>query len=241
MSDKLSIVIPTYNRPELLRATLGFLQAGTRLPIIVADGSETSVARANKEICHAMGENISYFERPNTDTSTAPIDNVVRRLQAAFASVATPYVVCCADDDLLVVESALTGVDFLEANDDYIGCQGVSLGFRYEPFGLRVEHLEYSDASIDGRDASARLMQLFSRYEFPFYCVFRTPVQRWIFDNVRWSTSPHFFEIFHTTAAVVAGKLKRIDEVYYLRNVETTAMSATAHSENKETPSAGWI
>ena len=132
----------------------------------------------------------------------------------------------------------MTGVDFLEANDDYIGPwlpRRFAAGFRYEPFGLRVEHLEYSDASIDPTLLPVSC-NCSPGTKFPFYCVFRTPVQRWIFDNVRWSTSPHFFEIFHITAAVVAGKLKRIDEVYYLRNVETTAMSATAHSENKETP-----
>jgi glycosyltransferase domain-containing protein len=242
MYPKLSIIIPTYNRPQLLPRTLRFLQAGPRLPMVVADGSEVSIASANAEICRGLGENISYFHIPNADNGAVAVrNNSFQRVQKALGMVETPYVTFCADDDLLMVESALASVKFLEENKEYSGCQGLSFRFRYEPLGLRVEGVEYDDASIDGQDAGTRLMQLFSRYESPFYCVSRTSFQRRVADRLDAMTSFAFAELLQATAVVLEGKLKRLYDIHYLRNVETTTASSAPVSTREDVPSANFI
>jgi hypothetical protein len=67
MYPKLYVIIPTYNRPQLLLRTLHLLRAGPRLSMVVAEGSEVSIASANADICRGLGDNISYFHIPNAD------------------------------------------------------------------------------------------------------------------------------------------------------------------------------
>ena len=103
MPAKLSVVIPTYNRPQLLRRALRFLRTEGRIPIIVADGSLPDAAETNAATCKGMGGNVPYFHLPSPAGSAAQINNVIQRLSMALSMVKTPYVVFCADDDLLVM------------------------------------------------------------------------------------------------------------------------------------------
>ena len=61
MPAKLSVVIPTYNRPQLLRRALRFLRTEGRIPIIVADGSLPDAAETNAATCKGMGGNVHVF------------------------------------------------------------------------------------------------------------------------------------------------------------------------------------
>jgi glycosyltransferase domain-containing protein len=226
MPAKLSVVIPTYNRPHLLPRALGFLKNEGCVPIIVADGSSQTSAEINSRTCLEMGCSVTYFHTPSAEGSVAQLNNAIQRLCRAVSLVKTPYVVFCGDDDLLMLDSALACVDFLEKNESYVGCQGLVVGFQYELGLLRLEHLEYQDASIDGSDICTRLMQLFSRYESPFYCVSRTPIQRQVLEQATGSISGAFFELFHATAVVVRGKIKRLSGLHYLRDMTSTTSSA---------------
>jgi glycosyltransferase domain-containing protein len=241
MPAKLSVVIPTYNRPQFLRRALRFLRTDGRIPIIVADGSLPDAAETNAATCKGMGGNVPYFHLPSSAGSAAQINNVIQRLSMALSMVKTPYVVFCADDDLLMMESALACVEFLENNGDYVGCQGFTVGFREESGVLKVEHLEYRDLSIDGVDVGTRLMQLFSRYESPFYSVVRTPIQSQVFEKGMVPISGAFFELFHSTAIVMAGKIKRIGGLHYLRDVTTTTASATPVADRGAVPTGNFM
>ena len=129
MPPLLSIIIPTYNRPEQLLATLRFLQArAIRLPIFVADGSDENFAPQNRE-CTKLGDNISYVHSP-AGSGEGPWQNYRRRISEVLNAVATPYVVYCADDDLLIIENAVKAAKFLETHVDYIGCHGTYLHYR---------------------------------------------------------------------------------------------------------------
>ena len=241
MPAKLSVVIPTYNRPQLLPRALRFLKAEHNVPIVVADGSPPDAAATNAAICKGMGGDISYFHVPSPAGPVAQVNSAVQRLCTALSMVGTPYVVFCADDDLLMVESALGCVDFLEKNADYVGCQGLAVGFRVESRLLKVEHVEYQDLSIDGSDVSARLMQLFSHYESPFYCVVRTPVQSRVLEKAIGSISGAFFELFHSTALVMAGKIKRVGGLHYLRDVTETTTSAAPVADRGTVPTGNFM
>jgi len=218
MSSPLTIVIPTYNRAELLAETLRFLQnRAVRVPIIVADGSDAAHAAKNAETCRLLGENISHFHLLPPET-TDSYRRFVYRIAAAFDRVMTPYVVFSGDDELLIVENALKAVDFLELNPDYVAAHGVYLYFRYDRDVIRIESLCYDGPSFDGGETGSRLLQLYSAYEPPFYAVFRTAVQQKTFEYLRTVPGNIFVEICHSTASIVAGKIKRLDGIFYLRN-----------------------
>src|SRR6185436_15579327 len=109
--------------------------------------------------------------------------NYLNRMVEAVGRVATPYVAMCADDDLIFVDSALRCAEFLERNEDYIACHGVYAGFSYSRGRLEIESIVYDGASIDCAEMTARLIQLYSRYEATFYAVFRTSTQLQILES----------------------------------------------------------
>jgi glycosyltransferase domain-containing protein len=229
MMDNVSIIIPTYDRPDALRRTISYLQAGRpRLPIIVADGSNGATAARNAETCARLGANITYLSRPSATkgpgaVSTAEyamvMENYFERYSAALEAVTTDYVAVCADDDLLVPESAVRAAAFLDEHPAYVSCHGIYLAFRYIDTDIQIESVIYDGRSIDGTEVGSRLMQLLAHYEAPYYGVYRTAIQREIMAQVSRINVGLFFEIFHSSATAVRGKIKRLGNIYYLRNV----------------------
>ena len=232
MSVKVTLLIPTYNRPKYLERTLHFLKAQkTSIPIIVADGSNTDNAARNREVCKGYGDEVDYFHVPSPADSAGVLNNYCERYLRAVDRVKTGYVATCADDDLPIISSTLRCVEFLDNQPEFVACHGVYLGFRYVPRGILIDEIHYSGPSIDGREAGGRLMQLHARYESLYYAVFRTGTQRTIIHEAMQLTPVNFIEIHHSTLAVLTGKIKRLDEIYYFRN-----LSVKPHSREYE----GW-
>jgi len=220
MNNDATIFIPTYNRPDLLTRTIAFLQRGSmRLPIIVGDGSAPEAAAKNEEACRQLGPNIEYFHVPSPSEYGASSRSYLQRFVQAFDRVKTPFVVCCADDDILLPETVVKAADFLSKNPDYVACEGIYLIFQYDGDRLRIDGKCYDSPSVDGGEIGSRLMQFYTRYEAPFYAVVRTSIQKSIFARAQDINTLMLLETFHSAAIVAAGKLKRLDNIYNLRNL----------------------
>ncbi len=221
MDHGVTVFIPTYNRPEMLRRTLAFLhQGGSSLPVIVGDGSDSPiVASLNERTCRQFGENVEYFRNPPARDIDGALKNFLSRYNVALARVKTPYVACCADDELLITDTVVECAKFLADNNDYAACHGMYLSFRYADDAVQIDNMVYQEPSIDGNDVGGRLMQLYSNYEAPYYAVFRTEIQRRIIQSAQSIELAIMVETFHSAAAVSQGKIGRLDKIYYLRNV----------------------
>ena len=218
MPQLLTIIIPTYNRPDSLLRTVHFLRRQSpALPLIVADGSAAQYAPHNAQ-CAGFGDNVVYFHEPSIPDEN-PWKNYCRRMQQALARSDTPYSVACADDDLLISENAVQAAKFLDENPSYVGCHGHYLQFEYAGDIIRIPNVEYQEPSIDTNEISGRLLQLFSRYEALFYAVFRTAAMRVLLDRYSEPNPPLWPEIYHSTSAVIAGKIYRSNTIYCLRNI----------------------
>jgi glycosyltransferase domain-containing protein len=229
MSQDVTVIIPTFNRPEMLPRTLSFLQnTANRLPIIVADGSDAENSAHNLETCRRAGANVSYVHIPAPPeiADAAPfrryldlLAHYFRRYLLALTRVATRYVVHCGDDDLLMPEAIIESAEFLDGNSEYVACHGMYFNFRFTNRGVDIESSTYDGPAIDGNEFGSRVIQLFSRYESPYAAVYRAPVQRAILERLVEMPGTLFSEIFHATATLVEGKVKRLDRIYYLRNI----------------------
>jgi glycosyltransferase domain-containing protein len=220
MAPLITVVIPTYNRADVFIGTISLLQNSfASVPIIVADGSDDEHAKKNAE-CKRLGQNISYFHLPTG--SEAPIKNYFRRVISALEQVATPYVVFCGDEDIIVLDNVQRSAQFLENNKDYVACHGSYLLFRYDHDAIQIENIVYEGASIDSEEVGGRLIQLFSSYEASYYAVFRASVQRKLVTRCEQAEMPLWPETYHSTAAVIEGKIKRLDNIHCLRNIGNT-------------------
>jgi glycosyltransferase domain-containing protein len=218
MTALLTVLIPTYNRPEQLARTVRFLQRHPApFPIIIADGSDDEQASRNRH-CRDLGNNILYFHAP-LEPPEDTWKNYFRRTEKALDQINTPYAAFCADDDLLIPESAIESAAFLQDNPQYVACHGHYLQFEYTTDKIRIPNFEYQGPSIDADEVAGRLIQLFSRYEAPFYAVYRTAAMRVLMGRFQEPVPPLWPEIYHSTGAVIAGKIHRSETIYCLRNI----------------------
>src|SRR5262245_32288545 len=110
----LTVVLPTYNRVELLRRALDHY-ASQRLAarFIVADSSSEPHLAANKAVIEALRPRLAV------EHIVYPSDIVqIVKMRDAVYRVATPYVVMAADDDFFTVAGLERAVEFLTAHPD---------------------------------------------------------------------------------------------------------------------------
>lgn len=216
----LTLIIPTFNRPELLRRTLWFVRRASDAPIIVTDASDSIRAEQNARTCTAIGGATRHLSIPSPEDPEGKIRNYRDRLVEAIRRVRTPHVTMCADDDFILMRAARRCADFLERDDGFIACHGLYAGFQSNMAGIEVASMVYQAPSIDADEVSARLMQLYSQYEATFYAVYRVPIQERIFEAIP-TDLEKFLQVEATQSALTAatGRVKRLDDLYYLRNL----------------------
>ena len=124
-----SVVIPTYNRSDLITASLDSILAQTRPPdsvIVVDDGSSDNTPAILAE----YGDRITRIEKANGGKSSA--------LNIAIASVDSDYVWIFDDDDIALPDGLAAHVDHLATHPD--------TDFTYSP--KYVFHGEFSSQAI---------------------------------------------------------------------------------------------
>lgn len=108
-----TILIPTYNRPNELRRNLLYMKkAENPFPIIVLDGSRSEFRESNKKISNDLGA--SYPLIPDDYLHFG------KRIYLACRDyVKTKYVVIVGDDDFMIPDGVKICADFLDKHDDY--------------------------------------------------------------------------------------------------------------------------
>jgi glycosyltransferase domain-containing protein len=125
-ADRVTVVVPTYNRPAELSRLLHFQkEAGPSLRILVLDGSAPDAVPANASICAAF-PNVTHRQFPSQL-------HLGLRLTEGLRMVTTPYMLFCADDDFFFPEGVVECARFLDANPDYSSALGTVLTLRYFP------------------------------------------------------------------------------------------------------------
>ena len=208
--DRLTCLVPTYNRPEFLRRLLQFYrQFPLPCSFLVADSSEPVAMAENQAIIHDARSTFDITYRHfNVDLTT--------KCCQALQQVQTPYVVLCADDDYLLPPALQHCVQFLETHPDYSVAQGIMAIVN------RPGKPPYATAgySIVDDDPIARCGKMF-RFNFTtFYGIYRTATLR---DNFQVTTtgidcaSSHFFpELMLSQLSVMRGRVKVLPEIFYL-------------------------
>lgn len=223
-----TIVIPTYERSAFLRRALRYYEGrGARYPIVVADSSSDEVKRENR----ATVESISGVDVVHLD-HFAPDENPCLKVVEACRTVATPYMVLCADDDFTTPRGIDECVAFLMGNPDYSLAQGYCIVFTHEPEtegGDRVRWQQYLvTPTIDMPDPLERLYFHLSAYQVTYYAVHSTTV----FIEVMQEAAEHtddsrFGELLPSALSVVMGKCRHLDVLYSAR--ESHPAMAGAH------------
>jgi glycosyltransferase domain-containing protein len=122
--SKLTILIPTYNRPYELERAIEYWRS-TPVNVTILDGSEMS--HFSLEILSSI-PNVSYHHLPQS-VGDSWRQNYVHRLDFARSLTKTKYSALCADDDYFSVSGLVASLRVLEDNADLDAVVGKTLGF----------------------------------------------------------------------------------------------------------------
>jgi len=210
-----TLIIPTYNRPALLKKLITYLsQMRVAFNIMVLDSSNADVQIGNESFCGNSSLNINYRGYPE---ETKPLDKWLDGLN----KVSSQYVSFCADDDFVFPDAIAESIDFLSRNHDYIACHGNYINF--DPDNHANMHVEYSGLSIDNNSILNRFWQLMSNYEAIAYAIFKTNVIVDTFIHALEFPIPMYSELFLGVHPLIRGKVKRLPHIYYARRAESVS------------------
>lgn len=213
---KHTLVIPTYNRPELLeRLVRYYARRAPSMHLLVLDSSSTAAAEKNAKMLASHGGLARHVVFPETE-------QVGVKLRKGLELVNTPYVSFCADDDVVFPQGLSDAVEFLEQHTDFACAHGLYLNYRLgDEYRNNMEDVhvwrEYGGPGNDATHAGARIFRLFQNYESLFYAVFRTPDLQDIFSAVQTIPTLHYQELFQSVAALIKGKVWRFPRIYAVR------------------------
>lgn len=108
----IAVVIPFYNRVELLKVTLDSVMQQTMMPgeiIVVDDGSESDNHEAAKQLISSYDTEINLFRKENGGTATAR--------NHGFQQSKSDYIIFLDSDDLIMPKRIESDQSLLKEND----------------------------------------------------------------------------------------------------------------------------
>jgi glycosyltransferase domain-containing protein len=230
LSELLTVVLITHNRPAFLRRAVQFYSA---LPcrILVLDSSTQAM--------EGIGEH-----RPTVDYRHLPqfgYWGIQSKLAYGVEQVSTPYMVFAADDDFLVHTALGDSVAFLEANHDYGMCHGYCL--MYLTLAGSVSYYRRDKKVCEdysSERAQDRVLDYMSQYIPPFYAVHRTALLRDWYEAMPQGTIFQWQEIGHVYYMLARAKARILPIPYVVREInygesdhKTEVFHSLAYTDSK--------
>lgn len=210
LTDRFTLMVPTYNRPGDLARLLRYLaHHSVAFPILVLDSGDDASKTANAALVSEVDLNIRLIAY---ESSMAPWEKFWR----GSDEVKTEFCSLCADDDILMTDSLPPLVEFLHHHPDFSAAHGWYFTF-YNSVHLGITSVVYAGPSLDQDDPLRRLRDMFSRYEAVTYAVYRAGIMQKALRAVQPVGSLMLRELLAGAVTVVSGKAARLPLLYYGR------------------------
>lgn len=219
MNNKLTIIIPTHNRPLPMKRAINYYSSWN-CRVIICDSS-----------LHFSEEK----EHSNIDHVHFPQQNFSEKIYNAIQLVTTPFVCLCADDDFLSEDGITRGMNFLEANEDYVSVQG-----RYIQFWLAGNHIPcvplYEQAfgmHFNEENPEQRILSSAHSGMHQLYSLHRTEILKHSFSICKDIKLPTLSEYSSNIVGVIFGKHIMLPIFWMARDRERyTEYNYTGSNEN---------
>jgi len=221
LSEKLTVLILTYNRPQKLLRLLKYIDSlkDVKLNYVILDSSLESLDVRSLQ---------SLFERNNVRYCKYDSHlSLLEKTQEGVKQITTPYAVFWADDDFMVPRTFETIIQFLDENPDYGLAQGkcgmFDIGKDKKCFSPDSFSFYRQDENL-GETASERLMNHLGSYFVTFYSIHRADILKksvQLCGNFQWDY--YFEELVPSCLSVLYGKAKTINKLYMLRERHSDA------------------
>ena len=207
--EKLSIVIPTYGRPDFVRRQINYW-SNCAVIVHIMDGSSDPLAQSDLEF---LPSNIKYHH------ST---DDFFVRMRTATELIDTPYVAMLGDDDLFVKSGLRRCIEHLDHNLEVFGVVGRSIYFFHQRnvvFG-EPKHPEATNYEKEIRGGIARLSNLYhpGKIGAIAYGVFRSDQWRPAIraTYAKEYSSGYVYDTFLRTLLTYSGEVQVVEAITWL-------------------------
>lgn len=214
----LTVLIPTKNRSDQLAYALRFYadyRAGYRF--VVLDASNSTVKKANQRLITSLDLSIEYH-------AFDEIVGVNERIRKALRLCETEFVLMAGDDDFIFPDAIDKAILFLKQYPQYAACHGraytlaVNLTANHDEPDLTVS--TYLQRSFESDDPFARFYSYVRNWTTMAYSVQRRVLMSEVFENFTMlNNDVRFMEFYWYGYLLLMGKVKRIDALYMIRQV----------------------
>jgi glycosyltransferase domain-containing protein len=217
-SDGLTVVMPTYNRPEHCAAQLRFLKScDLRHAVIVADSSDPAPAARVRSACAGIANYRHYGS------------DIIDKFLSAVRAVDTVFAVLVPDDDVTFPHAIDGALTFLRQHPDYAAAHGYTLQFGMHGQSVDIHRVCTFVPSIDQADPLERVFHLMRRYQPFLWAVFRREVLISALEAARpYAAVPICQELAFMNTAVVQGKVALLPMIYAMRGAEESKTTISA-------------
>lgn len=211
--DKVTVIIPTFNRYPYLFRLLNFYKSYNFPTKILILDSSTNVLPQDRFREFLLNSRIVY-QRINA--------GFAEKISSGLNNISTPYSLICADDDFIVPSGIKTCVSFLENKPDFVSAHGMGIAVYLKDAegGKQQFYCELSNnhPSIIFEDERDRLISLFKDYTPTFYGVYNTGFLKMAFEEIAKYTKIYLFvEILLSMLTAIYGKIEFLDVLYIVR------------------------
>jgi glycosyltransferase domain-containing protein len=210
--SKLSIIIPTYNRPDFALRNMTFW-SGSEVSVYIVDGSLNPIPSSSMK---DLTPNIHYHHIGKS---------IEERIYFATQRIKTEYAMLCGDDEFMVYSGLKACIEFLERNLDFTVCIGRCIGFNPVKNKIYLSPVKdfHRTHFVNQNSVASRIEYHISNYMVTtFYGVHRTESFKFCFEqiNCRIFSCPYVQETLLEMFAAAYGKSKVLPNVTWLRSSE---------------------
>jgi glycosyltransferase domain-containing protein len=220
--DKLTIVIPTYERQEYIIRCMKYW-SGKKVKVIVVDGSKISL---EVSVVGTFSKNIKYIHNPT---------GLYGRMLSSIELIETEYVMQGCDDEFYIPSALNSCLKKLSSNSNFVSCIGRALAFNYNNklvFSYDIYH-RLKNLKLDDPNPTTRIKKHFSNYvPAHLYAVCKASIWKVIAKYV-FSKEYNFYGAWEMQIELLvpfANKTLSIPELMWLRSMEVQAIRGTSPS-----------
>lgn len=216
--NKLTIIIPTYNRPHYIIRNILFWK-DYDVNLIILDGS---IEPLSKEVLNNISININY--------NYLPISFHERMLKS-IDLIKTKYSLLMCDDEFYLPTSLIYLLNQLECDNELVACNGRAIAFKnnVNQITTRKEYIEMANYTITHDSPEDRMLFHMKNYTCNnIYSIVRTPIWK---DAMLIVSKTNDFTLFAIEEVIFElsvsfwGKSKVFPILFWLRSKENDGVS----------------
>ena len=219
MSDKIAIIISTKNRQYFILKLLKYYSNfSNQISLYIGDASNDDMhQQLIKDIDKYRNIlNINLVHQKHCDR----FELVGTSHYELLKNVTEEYCVISGDDDYFIINSLIKSKNYLKKNLDFNSCHGhsrlmyINNNLSNASFGEYINTYEYSESS-----PVKRIKYLQKKYTVLQFSLQRTSYLKKIYENCKQIVHPNLLEISVVACIIIAGKSKKLNQLYIIRGV----------------------